>query len=222
MNILSFDTSSANLSICISWQDRIVLDYNQYQPKTSMELVKLLEASFRKKSLAIEDLDLLVLGQGPGSFTGLRIAFSIAKAWSLVWPHIKITTLGSFYSIADQLKNKHKKIVVIADARKDSLYAASYDVINDKLKLNNKEILTNINDFIPKHKDYTFVTYDSHIREHILSLYSDLSFYSQNVFPLAKSLIAIATETFANQQLLTDWEPLYLHPKTCQIKTLTN
>ena len=80
------------------------------------------------------DIDKIILVNGPGSFTGCRIGITIAKtyAWSL---NIPITTISSLEAMA--LTNlDYDFYVPILDARRDYVFAGIYDNENNQVMKN--------------------------------------------------------------------------------------
>jgi tRNA threonylcarbamoyladenosine biosynthesis protein TsaB len=87
-----------------------------------METIDML---FKKASLKPEDLSGIVCMGGPGSFTGLRIGFSLAKglALSLDRPFAAIPTLDCMARPLSSLKGL---IMPVLDAKKSSFFCALY------------------------------------------------------------------------------------------------
>jgi len=219
MNLLAIDTSSDNCSLGILWNDKVRLDYNRFKPRSASELFAYLDKSLRRLKLDFKKFDALVLGAGPGSFTGLRISFAAAKAWSLAID-LPVITVGSFASIAYRFKHQQEKIAVVADARRGLIYGATYLAKGGVLRREKKETLISLEDFIRDKKTYFFVTYDTALRDAALGLEPGLRFHGQDVFPNAKSLIFLAAGLYSAKKFtpLDKLQPLYLHPKTCQIR----
>ena len=87
---------------------------------------------FNSVNLKPDDIDKIIVVNGPGSFTGIRIGVTLAKifAWA---KKIPITTITSLEAMAKSVKT-NKLIVPIINARRDSCYAAIYDNDNIVLK----------------------------------------------------------------------------------------
>ena len=167
-------------------------------------------------------IDAFVIGSGPGSFTGLRISFSVIKAFMMAKKKPAIA-IPSFYSCAYPLRNKADRIAVVSDARRNLIYLSCFRTKNGNLTKEGKEKLITLDELNKIDKKYLLVTYDSHLRDKILSLNSKVNFYSKNVYPKAKYLIPLA-ELYYNKVKFTaleKLEPLYLHPKTCQVRKRT-
>jgi tRNA threonylcarbamoyladenosine biosynthesis protein TsaB len=221
MNFLGIDTSWQNLSISFMHKGKIVFDFNRKLKYNASFILPYLEKFIKRKIFSLKEIDALVVGSGPGSFTGLRISFSVIKALSITLgkPVIK---LGSFFSYAYPFMKKYEKIAVINDARRNLIYAASFRVKNGVLIKERKEKLTRLEDFVKEKKDYFFVSGDKILCEK-LSKFPYLKFHSKAVYPKAKYLLVLAKRNFLENKFtpLEKLEPLYLYPKTCQIRSVS-
>lgn len=125
MKCLAIDTSTDYLSLGIATDAGSWIFHEpvgqQHTERTLPELARLLEAA----QIKLQDLDAIVFGQGPGAFTGLRIACGIAQglAFAAGRPLIGIPTLDA---VAHQA-GMHEKILVCLDARMQQVFSATYD-----------------------------------------------------------------------------------------------
>ncbi len=127
----------------------------------------------------------------------------------------KAVLVESFYSCAWPFRNKRKKIAMISDARRNLIYFSSFKSKAGKL-LNDQKPKLLSSDEILKKKDYFFITYDSNLRQKL----SGIDFYPKDVYPKVRPLLEVAKSKYRKGQSV--WVdkliPLYLHPKTCQVK----
>ena len=153
MKYLYIDTSSSFLYAAILENDNIISkvceDYGQSLSEIALPKIATM---FEENNINPKEIDKIIVVNGPGSFTGIRIGITIAKvyAWSL---KIKITTISSLEAMAIS-NNSDKVKVPIINARRGYVYGAIY--ANDKEilkpqhikleKLQNK--LRDINDYI--------------------------------------------------------------------------
>lgn len=80
--ILAFETSSPVLSIALSVsKDHLVEETVEGLMTHAENILPVLEKLLKKNKLSIEDIDTFLIGQGPGSFTGLRIGFATLKGF---------------------------------------------------------------------------------------------------------------------------------------------
>lgn len=220
INLLSIDASSHNLSFCLVKKGKVVFNYNRKIRFGATRLIGNIEKAMKKFKMNLSDIDAFSIGSGPGSFTGLRITFSILKAFALALKK-PIIQVSSFFSCAYPFSKKSKKIAVITDARKGLVYAAYFVSKNGVIKSEGKVRLVKLEEAIKRKKDYLFVTYDSHLRKQAIDANKNLNFYSQDVYPKASGLLSFIYQSYIDKKFVPveKLEPLYIHPKTCQIRS---
>lgn len=218
MNLLAIDASSDNLSLAILKNNQITFDYNRRIKFGASRLPANIDRALKKTKLKLENLDAFVLGGGPGSFTGLRISFSIIKALVLISGK-PVIALPSFYSCAYALAKKSGKIVVISDARKGLTYSIAFKVKPKAVSMARPALLT-LAEAVRKNKDCLFCTYNSGLRNQALKDFAEINFWPEDIYPKAGNLIKLVTNYKAGLKTrrIDKLQPLYLHPKTCQIK----
>ncbi len=220
MKLLGIDTSTKNISIAGVSGEKIIFHYKISRERGASLLVNILKKNLILSSVKLRDFDCFVIGAGPGSFTGLRISFSVVKAFSLSLKK-PVISLSSFYSVAYQLKDKAEKIAVFSDARRDLVYGALFHIRKDKIIKKRKESLWKLENFVDSFDEYLFVTYDAHLREKLKSLNRKVNIYPKDCWPDAFTLCRIAKHYFLKNKFtsLDKLEPLYVYPKECQIRT---
>lgn len=153
MKVLYIDTSSSYLYTGIVENDVLLIEKKEElgQVLSVLALPKIVEM-FEEITVTPKEIDKIIVVDGPGSFTGIRIGLTIAKvyAWSLKIP---ITTITSLDAMAISC-SEDKILVPMIDARRDYSYAAIYDhgktilnpchIQNKKLK----EILKNYSNYV--------------------------------------------------------------------------
>ena len=132
MNLLAFDTSTEQMSIAV--QRRGVAAPWQHTAAggahSSTHLIPDIQRLMTQAGLRFDQLDAIVFGAGPGSFTGLRTACSVAQglAFGAAVPVLPVNTL---LAVAEEARVQtgdadHWVVTALLDARMDELYAASY------------------------------------------------------------------------------------------------
>jgi tRNA threonylcarbamoyladenosine biosynthesis protein TsaB len=130
MNLLAVDTATEKLSIALAaGKDTGHQDVWLFEADAGLrhsELVmEIIDMLFKKAALAPKDLSGIVCMGGPGSFTGLRIGFSLAKglALALGCPFAAIPTLDC---MARPLSSWKGFVMPVLDAKKSSFFCALY------------------------------------------------------------------------------------------------
>ena len=130
MRVLYIDTSSSYLYSAIVEDDKLIASVSEDygQSLSEIALPKIVEM-FEKNNLSPKDVDKIIVVNGPGSFTGIRIGITIAKvyAWSLNTP---ITTISSLDAMNNSVHDD-KIHVPMLNARRGYVYTAIYD--HDKI-----------------------------------------------------------------------------------------
>ena len=133
MRILYIDTTSSYLYTGVIEDDKLLVevkeDCNKDLSKFALDRISKMLDSI---SLRPKDIDKIIVVNGPGSFTGIRIGVTIAKtlAYSL---NIPITTISSLEAMALSSKANTKYIVPIIDARRGYIYGSIYDNQNNNI-----------------------------------------------------------------------------------------
>ena len=132
MRVLYIDTSSDYLYSGIVINDKLVSEIKKkYEKDLSKEALPKVIELFDKAGITPQELDKIIVVNGPGSFTGIRIGITIAKtmAWAL---NINITPISGLTAMAISCNNDTYKMPLI-DARRDYVYGAIYDKDNNKI-----------------------------------------------------------------------------------------
>ena len=140
MRILYIDTSSSYLYTSIVENDKVLSEIKEEFGQSLSEVaLPRIVSMFEDNNLSPKDIDKIIVVNGPGSFTGIRIGITIAKiyAWSL---NIPITTIYSLEAMAIS-SNKEKYHVPIINARRGYVYAAIYDKDYNEILKENNEII---------------------------------------------------------------------------------
>ena len=126
--LLAFDTSTEHLSVAVLHGERLLAHNGVGGAQASTTLLPLIQQLLGEAGLALADLDAIVFGRGPGSFTGLRTACSVAQglAFGAGLPLLPVDTL---LAVAEEARHAFgaRQVVAVLDARMDQVYAARYD-----------------------------------------------------------------------------------------------
>ena len=79
MNLLALDTSSLACSVALQLGDTIISRHEEREREHTRLLMPMIVDVLNEGDINARDLDAIVLGNGPGSFIGMRIAASVAQ-----------------------------------------------------------------------------------------------------------------------------------------------
>lgn len=169
-----------------------------------------------------KDIDYLVSGLGPGSFTGMRTGVSFIKGmgWALNKPIIGISTLDI---LAENAGASEKQIVPIIDARRSLIYCSIYKNKNNKLAKVSPYMLLSVDELVRKIKKDAIILGDAIdlYKEKILTNIEGVTFLDKDYwFPRPHCIIRLALGRIkaAKFNNAFDIKPIYLYPKECQVK----
>jgi tRNA threonylcarbamoyladenosine biosynthesis protein TsaB len=111
--------------------DEVLLEGNNNH---SEKLIDVLKEFLEKNNLTVDNIDEIYVGKGPGSYTGVRIACTVAK----VMAYAKNKKLYSFSSLDLILSNKLNKpgtYQVVMDARRGNSFAKVVKVNNNDIEI---------------------------------------------------------------------------------------
>lgn len=129
MKLLALESGDQACSVAI-WQDGDIAERFELAPRRQTQLLlPWTEALLAEAGLTLAQLDAIAFGHGPGAFTGVRLATSVAQglAFSHDLPVIGISTLAS---LAQQLNQQHpdaEGFLPLLDARMDEVYLGAYE-----------------------------------------------------------------------------------------------
>ena len=149
MKTLLLDSSNIDLCVGIAIDNELKYScsYSCWQRQSEM-MIPELEKGLKVLNLSLKDFDEVVCWIGPGSYTGVRIALTIAKTICTLLP-IKLKVISSLRMMGD----RESKYISLINARSSRSYIGVYDkenvVLNDTIMTNDevKEYVENNPDF---------------------------------------------------------------------------
>ncbi|MBU9674101.1 tRNA (adenosine(37)-N6)-threonylcarbamoyltransferase complex dimerization subunit type 1 TsaB [Planococcus sp. CP5-4] len=125
--ILGIDTSNSPLAIALVKDDTVLIEETQnLKINHSLTAMPAIEELMKKAKIAPGDLTQIVVAEGPGSYTGVRIGLTIAKtlAWSLKIPLVSVSSLKV---LAANGQDFDGLVCPVMDARRGTVFTALYD-----------------------------------------------------------------------------------------------
>lgn len=110
----------------------------------SVTIMPLLNEMLKKANLSLQDIDELIVGIGPGSYTGVRIGVTIAKMIGYL-NQIPVYSVSSLALLASS--SKSEVILLLIDARRDNAFMGLYINKSGVLECIKEDVLENIQQF---------------------------------------------------------------------------
>lgn len=224
MKILAFDTANNSASVAISENEKILAYIEELRPSMQAEnILPMIEEALKIAKISYSDLDYLTVTNGPGSFTGIRIGLSVAKA--LVFStNIKAAPISNFevsyFRASAQVKN-YDKIFVFLNAYRGQLYSQIFDhngVASDPQLVNYEEAVYLLN------QEFGVKVCSGSGLEFIYDMVKN----KENIIILPRSskikafrMCWYLKEKLAKNQFISNnLEPLYIRPADAKVKII--
>ncbi len=213
MLILCLDTSAIASAALVN-DDGVLASFATEDTRTHSEvLAPAVRELLANAGVEGTDLDGVVVGTGPGPFTGLRAGIATARTLAFVWnvPLYGLMSLEAvaFDALADARGRNLNEYVVATDARRKEVYWARYAVGDDLPHLLEGPSVESPSGLPPLP-----------VYGRGAGLYPDVLKAVEGfaeVQPTASSLGLIARERLRNQALSADTTPLYLRESDAKV-----
>jgi tRNA threonylcarbamoyladenosine biosynthesis protein TsaB len=130
MNVLGFDTATAATAACVLRADGQAFELEppperlSEPPAQARELMPAVAGVLERSGLSWDQLDVIAVGIGPGSFTGLRIGVATARALAHAG-ELELRPVSSLAALAAGIDGDAR--LPLIDARRGELFAALYE-----------------------------------------------------------------------------------------------
>ncbi len=181
MNVIYLDSSSTDLAVGLSINGVLVdcVVKNAWQRQSEL-MIPELDEMMKRNNIDRTKIDEIVVGIGPGSYTGVRIALTIAKVMACTLD-IPLYTVSSLRI----RKSGNKPSICVINARSNRSYIGVYkgnETLMEDTIMSNDEVIK----YISEHKDYFICGESSH-----LNITATLSNVIQEMHDLKPSLIQV-------------------------------
>jgi tRNA threonylcarbamoyl adenosine modification protein YeaZ len=134
MTILALEFSSEQRSVAVS-RDGMVLDEAIETGGRNTAAFAMIERVLAKAKIEREEIEVIAVGLGPGSYTGVRGAIALAQGWQLAC-NVKVAGVSSVEAIAvgAQAGKFFGHVSVIVNAQRQEFYVATYEIEERALK----------------------------------------------------------------------------------------
>ncbi|MDG5785863.1 tRNA (adenosine(37)-N6)-threonylcarbamoyltransferase complex dimerization subunit type 1 TsaB [Evansella sp. AB-P1] len=188
MNGLAIDTSTFVMGVAIMKDSQLVGEFTTNLKKNhSLRLMPAIRQLFEEAEMKPKELDRIIVSEGPGSYTGVRIGVTTAKtlAWSL---NIPIVGISSLEILAQNGRYFDGLISPFIDARRGQVYTGLY-------RYKNGMIIREMNDQLTLHHDWLEKLKDRFTDERILFISSDMDKHQEALVQKLEDQAVIAENT---------------------------
>ena len=123
MNLLAVETSTELCSVALLRGGQLFVEEALAQNRHSELLAPMIRRLLERAHLKVAQMDAFGFGQGPGSFTGIRIACGVVQAMAFA-ANRPVVPVPSLLALAEQ--SNEGRVIAALDARMDETYLAAY------------------------------------------------------------------------------------------------
>ncbi|MGA2788408.1 MAG: tRNA (adenosine(37)-N6)-threonylcarbamoyltransferase complex dimerization subunit type 1 TsaB [Verrucomicrobiota bacterium] len=131
MTILALEFSSPQRSVAVLATEGVICETIETGGQ-STRVFSMIEKVLAEAKIEREQIDVMVIGLGPGSYTGIRVALSVAQGWQLASRNggVKMLGIGSAECVAAQAQAEKisGRVNVVIDAQRNEFYLAAYEI----------------------------------------------------------------------------------------------
>ncbi len=242
MNVLAFDTCSDACTVALKRDDRVFVDHRVASQQHAQLLLPMISALLEEAALTPPELDALVVGRGPGSFTGVRIGIAAGQGLAL-GTGAGVVPVSTLLAVAEacrraateQLQPAPSHVLAVIDARMQEVYALLTRIEGDRLVPLSEEmvlppaalagrLVVEHDSGVPHINEFPWPAGELVIGGSGAALYADLLEASLGIdsahnlgefLPEASDLLTLATDTLDKGALLPAeaLQPVYLRDK---------
>lgn len=210
LNLLALDTATEACSVALSVGKNCYSRFEICPQQHSQKILEMVKAVLDEAGIDLHQIKGIAFGQGPGSFTGVRIATGIIQglAYGANLPVFGVSTLATMAQQAVVERNAECVISAI-DARMSEVYFGIYNQKNGLVKLiNNEQVLAPeiAQTIVAEQSNY--VSVGTGWREDLLVD----PVKTEILYPNAKFMLPIAQHAWNENQFIDvmDISPVYL------------
>jgi tRNA threonylcarbamoyl adenosine modification protein YeaZ len=154
MKTLVLDTSTNLLFISFIFDDKVVYEVKSVGLNNHSDyLLDLIQKGLNETNIQVKDFDKIIIGVGPGAYTGLRVSMSVAKmfSWTLNIPLYEISSL-------DLLTSGYREdglYLIKFKAKKGYIYHKAFEINDNAKKIITEEIFVS-DEFIDTYEKDNF------------------------------------------------------------------
>jgi tRNA threonylcarbamoyladenosine biosynthesis protein TsaB len=125
MNLLAIETATEACSVALVHGETVVARSELAPRRHAERVLPMADELLAEAGLGKHALDAIAVGRGPGAFTGVRLAVSLAQGMAMALD-LPVVTVSSLAALALEAPEDDATILAVIDARMGEIYAACY------------------------------------------------------------------------------------------------
>jgi len=218
MKILAIETATEACSAALDINDSCIQRFEVAPRQHTQLILPMIDELLQEADIKLNQLDAIAFGQGPGAFTGVRIAIGVVQglAFAHDLPVIPVSTLAA---LAQHFAKEHSHVASIIDARMQEIYWGLY-------KRNESGVMEAIiEDNISSPNDYPGASdsdwfgagsgWKTYPKELQAKFDNNFLGFDANALPSAEDVISLAKPVYNDNKAISieDAAPMYLRNK---------
>ena len=130
MKLLAIDTSTERMSLAVCHHAQVWRHDAPGAAQASRQLIPAVMSLLAQARLPLSEVQAIAFGRGPGAFTGLRTACSVAQGLAL-GAGLPVLPVDTLLCLAESVRLQHSRVLALLDARMGQVYAAAYEWQNE-------------------------------------------------------------------------------------------
>ena len=218
MKILAIETATEACSAALDIDDSCIHRF-QVSPRRHTELIlPMIDELLREADIQTKDLDAIAFGQGPGAFTGVRIAVGVIQG--LAFAHdTPVIPISSLNALAQHYADEHSQVASAIDARMQEIYWGLFKKNDLGLmqQITEEKVCSPTDISKPPQGEWfgAGTGWNTYREELQTQLNQNLIGFNGDVFPSAKDIIVLAKPAYleGNAIPVEEATPVYLRNK---------
>ncbi len=218
MKILAIETATEACSAALDIDDSCIHHFEVAPRRHTEMLLPMIDDLLHQADIQTSDLDAIAFGQGPGAFTGVRIAIGVIQglAFAHNTPVIPISTLNA---LAQRYADEHTHVATAIDARMQEIYWGLFkkNELGLMQQIADEKVCSVVDATIPTQGDWfgAGTGWETYEKELQLKFKENLVGFNGDVFPSAVDVIALAKPIYLEGKAIPVEQamPVYLRNK---------
>ena len=218
MKILAIETATEACSAALDINNECRHRF-EVAPRRHTELIlPMIDDLLREADIQVEQLDAIAFGQGPGAFTGVRIAIGVIQG--LAFAHdIPVIPISSLAALAQHYADEHTCVASAIDARMQEIYWGMYKKNNEGLMqaITEEKVCSPTKISTPQNDEWfgAGTGWQTYSLELQASFKGTLKGFKGEVFPSAADVMELAKPAYLEGNLMAVDQvmPVYLRNK---------